>query len=141
MPSCGSWPIRKTSAQSACLELAIRRPVIEASDQLVDLLQEDAALQHAGGLRGEHEVAADHRADRLVGDATGGLVNDLELRAKHAGFASLVDRAQSSLPEAPTGRKQWIVGDEHRLVRGLRLEARSAKVLVDFTAVLVQSRL
>ena len=35
----------------ARLELAIGRPVVEPSDELVELLQEDAALQHAGGLR------------------------------------------------------------------------------------------
>ena len=97
----------------ARLELAVGRSVIEPADELVDLLEQDAALQHARRtLIVKTKSAPMTCADRLVGDAARGLVDDLQLRAQHAGLAGLVDRAQRALPEAPAGRKQRIVGDE-----------------------------
>ncbi len=74
-----------------------RRPILLAvSDNgppmtAVDLLQEYAALQHAGGLGAEHEVAADDGAERLVGDAASRLVHDFQLGAQNPGFSGLID--------------------------------------------------
>ena len=116
-PSCGSCEIRKTSARCSGLQLAVGGAVVESADELVDLLEQHAALQHAGRLGTEHEVAADDRAERLVGDAARGLVDDLQLGAQHPGLAGLVDGAQRSLPEAPAGRQQRVVGHEVGLVR------------------------
>ena len=113
-PSCGSCEIRNTSARCSGLQLAIGGSVVEAADELVDLLEEDAALEHAGRLGAEHEVAADDRAERLVGDAARRFVDDLQLGAQHAGLAGLVDGAQCSFPEASAGRQKRVVRHDGR---------------------------
>ena len=80
-------------------------------------------------------------ADGGVGHTGGGLVHDAQLGAEHAGLASTVDGAQRELPEAPSGRQQWVVGHEIGLVGRLGSELGAAEVLVDLAAHRVEGRL
>ena len=70
--------------------------VRKAADELVDLLEQHAALQHAGGLFVVEKVGADDVADRMLSDVRRGLVDDPQLRAQHAGLARLVDARSAS---------------------------------------------
>ena len=111
------------------LQLAVGALGAQAADELVDLLEQHAALQHARRLLLVDEVAADDVADRIARRRRAAASwTILQLGAQHAGLAGAVDRAQGQLPEAAAGGQQRVVGDEVRLVGGLGRELGAAEV-------------
>src|SRR5262249_31186549 len=98
--------MRKMSAQMRDFRSpsGLSRP--HPADELAELVEEDAAWEHAGGLFVVYEVASDDMTDRLGGNARCRLMTDSELRAKHPRLAGSVDRSQRPFPETATCGKK-----------------------------------
>ena len=120
--------------------MAIGRAVILPYNSLVNFAEQYPGLEQVGGDLPEQEVRWNHRADRLLGGATYGVVDDAQLRAELARGARAVNRAQRMLPEASTNRQQWVVLDQNRLVLATGSDPGTHQLAIEFPSVGFQRR-